>query len=73
MTNLSINEMKLLTKLKHVGGNENMSRHQLEIIFSIPFGFKPMLNLDEAEELEGMEATKNRHYKEMLSINGMTG
>ena len=52
MTNLSINEMKLLTKLKHVGGNENMSRHQLEIIFSIPFGFKPMLNLDEAEELK---------------------
>ena len=36
MTNLSINEIKLLAELRNVDSHENVWRKQLEIIFTIP-------------------------------------
>lgn len=36
---MSIDEMKLLTKLRNLGGYENMSWQQLESLFTIPSAF----------------------------------
>ena len=36
MTNLSINEIKLLAELRNVDSHENVWRKQLESIFTIP-------------------------------------